>query len=129
MEYGYNDFFIEEAHSKYKKKYYNENLKVMSNYKQHVHLIIKHSFVDKAGLNAVVLEGLEEEELKNIKGFKYIQPDLPVQINTDSWGLHRITQADLILTNLYSPDFSGCGVNVYVVDTGKNFKRLCLQYL
>lgn len=118
MDYGNNDLFIEEAHSKYKKKYFDENLKVMNDYRQHVHFSVKHSFVDKTGLNAVVLEGLEEEELKKIKGVKFIQPDLPVEINADSWGLQRISQADLILTNTYSPDFKGCGVNVYVVDTG-----------
>jgi hypothetical protein len=58
--------------------------------------------------------------LKKIKGFKFIQPDLPVRINEDSWGLHRISQKDLILTNSYSPAYKGCGVNVYVVDTGSH---------
>ena len=80
---------------------------------------MRHSFKDETGLNAVVLEGLEEDELKKIKGFKFIQPDFPVFINqNDSWGLHRITQPQLILSNPYSPAFKGCGVNVYVVDTG-----------
>jgi hypothetical protein len=55
VEYGHNDLFIEEAHSKYKKKYYDENFKTINNYKQHVHFSNKYSFVDKTGLNAGVL--------------------------------------------------------------------------
>ena len=84
-----------------------------------IHFNVKHSFKDETGgLNAVVLEGLQEDDLKSIRGFKFIQPDFPVSINKYSWGIHRITQPPLILTNPYSPAFKGCGVNVYVIDTG-----------
>ena len=68
-----------------------------------------------------MLEGLEENDLKAIKGFKFIQPDLPVFKSSEySWGIHRITQSELILSNPYSPAFKGCGVDVYVTDTGSN---------
>ena len=79
---------------------------------------VKHSFKDNNGLNGVVIEGLEEDEIKKIKGFKFIQPDLPVSINADSWGLHRIGKPTRDLVSPYVPAFKGCGVDVYVVDTG-----------
>ena len=79
---------------------------------------VKHSFKDSNGLNGVVIEGLEEDEIKKIKGFKFIQPDLPVYTNADSWGLHRIGKPTRDLVSPYVPAFKGCGVDVYVVDTG-----------
>ena len=61
---------------------------------------------------------MKEEELigKEIKGFKFIQPDLLLYTNADSWGLSRITSD---WQYPYDPVFKGCGVNVYVVDSGK----------
>lgn len=38
-----------------------------------------------------------------------------------SWGLDRIDQASLPLDNLYSPNYTGKDVNVYVMDTGCSY--------
>jgi serine protease len=35
-----------------------------------------------------------------------------------SWGIDRIDQPDLPLSNGYSPAFKGCGVDIYVIDSG-----------
>ena len=118
LDYGYNDQFIEEAHGKYRKKYKDLDLKDFSS-RYIPPFIVKYSFKDKNGINGVVLEGLDEDEIKRIKGFKFIEPDLPVFINADSWGLHRIGKSNRDLVSPYNPAFKGCGVNVYVVDTGK----------
>ena len=99
--------------------------KEMNSFKYNVKFRLKHSFKDKKGLNAVVLEGLEEMELKEIKGFEFIQPDLLLYTNADSWGLSRITFDEQYP---YDPVFKGCGVNVYVIDTGKFFLNLSIKY-
>ncbi len=38
--------------------------------------------------------------------------------NNATWGLDRIDQRDLPLNGTYTYDFTGAGVNVYIVDTG-----------
>jgi subtilisin family serine protease len=40
------------------------------------------------------------------------------QSNPPSWGLDRIDETDLPLSNTYSYTTTGAGVNVYVIDTG-----------
>jgi subtilisin family serine protease len=37
---------------------------------------------------------------------------------TASWGIDRVDQANLPLDYAYTPEFTGCGVEVYVMDTG-----------
>jgi len=37
---------------------------------------------------------------------------------TASWGTDRVDQLNLPLSGSYTPEFSGCGVDVYVADTG-----------
>jgi hypothetical protein len=59
LEYGYNNQFIEEAHTIYKKKYESE-----LNFTQVVPFSVTHSFIEKNGLNGVALEGLEEIDVK-----------------------------------------------------------------
>lgn len=107
------------------------------------HFEIKHAFRGQPGsgrLNAVVMEGVHREDLEKMEGVKSVYPDLVMEA---SWtvGPDRIDQADLPLTYSYDPDFHGidylysahtltyiilvqslsfvgCGVDVYVMDTG-----------
>jgi subtilisin family serine protease len=78
---------------------------------------LKHSFKSKKGLNAVVLNGVLASDLLKIKGVKKVHRDNinTLQYYANSWGLDRI---DPPMNNDYSPKFTGCGVDVYVVDTG-----------
>ena len=71
MEHGYNGDFINQAESIHKSAY--QSKLIQSNF------YVKYSF-NETGLNAVVVEGLIEHDLRNIKGFKYIHPDLPVNL-------------------------------------------------
>ncbi len=64
------------------------------------------------------LDGLRRNPL-----IAYIEPDATVelhdtQLNPPSWGLDRIDQADLPLSQSYTYPNTGSGVNVYILDTG-----------
>jgi len=47
-----------------------------------------------------------------------VYPDLPVFPAVYTWGTDRIDQLNLPLSGTYNPAFKGCGVDVYVVDSG-----------
>ncbi|MDN5745661.1 MAG: S8 family peptidase [Nocardioidaceae bacterium] len=52
-----------------------------------------------------------------------IEPDRTMRISdtqspTPSWGLDRVDQHNLPLNNAYTPNNTGAGVDVYVIDTG-----------
>lgn len=80
---------------------------------------VKNSFVDPTGLNAVVLEGLRKDELENFAEVVNIYPDLPVYPTTAySWGIDRIDRSSLPLSSTHTPVFKGCGVDIYVIDSG-----------
>ena len=85
--------------------------------KSHV-FAVKNSFVDPTGVNAVVLEGLRKDELETLSEVVNIYLDLPVYPAVYSWGLDRIDQAFLPLSNSYNPAFKGCGVDIYIIDSG-----------
>jgi len=51
-----------------------------------------------------------------------------VEINPPSWGLRRISQRSLPLTNQYHyPENPGAGVTIYVIDTGVNLNHVDLE--
>ena len=74
---------------------------------------------DNNGLNFLVIKGVNLIDLENIPGVIAVTPDAPVYAAEYSWGIDRSDQLDLPLDRAaYSPDFEGCGVDVYVLDTG-----------
>lgn len=81
---------------------------------------VKHNFESTDGLNAVVIEGVKKGDLRLFEEVVSIEPDLFVRKAelASTWGLDRINQIDMPLDDVYSPDYYGCGVDVYIVDTG-----------
>ena len=117
-EYGVNERFIEKAKSKHltiqrEAKKRNAELSGHS-------FAVKNSFVDLTGVNAVVLEGLSKNDLKSMSEVVGVYPDLPVYPAAYSWGIDRIDQSFLPLSGsgTYDPAFKGCGVDIYIIDTG-----------
>ena len=91
--------------------------------KTHV-FVVKNSFVDPTGVNAVVLEGLRKDEIETISEVINVYPDLPVYPSAYSWGLDRIDQAFLPLSSTYNPAFKGCGVDIYIIDSGMDTNHI-----
>ena len=84
-EYGVNERFIENAKTKHltlqrEAKKRNEEESLHS-------FVVKNSFSDLAGLNAVVLEGLSKNELKSMSE---VVVDLPVYPAAYSWGTYNL---------------------------------------
>ena len=79
---------------------------------------VKNSFVDPDVVNAVVLTGLSKAELENFNEVINVLPDLPVYAAAYSWGIDRIDQPSLPLSSTYTSAFKGCGVDIYIIDTG-----------
>ena len=117
-DYGVNERFIESAKSKHlilqrEAKKRNEEESVHS-------FAVKNSFSDVTGVNAVVLEGLSKKDLESMSGVVSVYPDLPVYPAAYSWGTDRIDQSSLPLSGsgTYNPAFKGCGVDIYIIDSG-----------
>jgi subtilisin family serine protease len=61
--------------------------------------------------------------LKKNPNIKFVEQDQTVSANTiqtptGSWGLDRIDQSPLPLDNSYTYNYTGAGVNAYIIDTG-----------
>ena len=66
------------------------------------------------------------EALRKDPRIAYIEQDQTMSINTTTqlgatWGIDRIDQRTLPLSNTYVYDADGTGVTVYIIDTGINF--------
>lgn len=76
-------------------------------------------------LNGFSAQMTEEQALKLSQDprVRFVEEDSVMmtnvtQSNPPSWGLDRIDETDLPLSNTYSYTTTGAGVNVYVIDTG-----------
>jgi subtilisin family serine protease len=66
--------------------------------------------------------------LSNNPQVAYVEPDAPAQLmwttqSPATWGIDRIDQSDLPLSNSFTYTSTGYGVSVYVLDTGVNSKH------
>ena len=115
--YGTNELFIEKARTIHLILQREANKK---SEEENVHsFAVKKSFSDLTGVNAVVLEGLSKNDLESISDVFSVYPDLPVYPTAYSWGTDRIDQPSLPLSgSKYHPDFKGCGVDIYIIDSG-----------
>ena len=117
-DYGVNELFIEKAKTKHL-TLQREGKKLDTEEESVVHsFAVKSSLSDLTGINAVVLEGLSKEDLESMSEVLAVYPDLPVYPTAYSWGTDRIDQSSLPLKDGYNPAFKGCGVDIYVIDSG-----------
>ena len=80
---------------------------------------IIRSFEDREGLNAVVVDGALYSDLVQINNVVNVYPDFNLSnAESSSWGIIRLNKATLPLLSAYQPQFHGCGVNIYLLDTG-----------
>ena len=104
---GHNDRLIDAARAKHTS--YLQKTKEFN---------LKFNWKGLLGFHAIVIDGVLERDLLNIPGVMRVEPDLARSIAQYSWGNDRLDQANLPLSNTYTPIFGGCGVDVYVLDTG-----------
>jgi hypothetical protein len=79
--------------------------------------VSNRSFKADGGFNGITARGLTREELLAIPGVVEVHID-GVARTQISWGLDRIDQQSLPLVDRYVPGYRGCGVDVYIIDTG-----------
>src|SRR5688500_13300563 len=84
-------------------------------------------FVYTAALNGFAAATLNDGQLNALRhnpAVAYVEPDAPAQLMTTqspvTWGLDRIDQRDLPLSNSFTYGYSGKDVIAYVLDTGIN---------
>ena len=123
-DYGVNELFIEKAKTKHL-TLQREGKKLDTEEERVVHsFAVKSSLSDLTGVNAVVLEGLSKEDLESMSEVLAVYPDLPLYPAAYSWGTDRIDQSSLPLKDGYKPAFKGCGVDIYVIDSGINTEHI-----
>eukprot|EP01031_Cornospumella_fuschlensis_P038055 gene38055-46238_t len=108
VEHGHNDKVLANLSQKA-----GDKLKVKYNWKgEEVH-----------DLHALSVKGISRAEAESIEGVKKVYKVNRYEMTDNehlpaSWGQDRIDQADLPLSNSYTPAYNGCGVDVYVLDGG-----------
>jgi subtilisin family serine protease len=74
---------------------------------------------------AATLSGAALEAVRNNPHVAYVDADLTVRASDTqtpaTWGLDRIDQRNLPLSNSYTYNFTGSGVKAYIIDTGIRF--------
>jgi subtilisin family serine protease len=91
---------------------------------------IRPNRVYTAAINgfAAQLNAGQLNALRHNPRVEYVEPDAPAQLmwvtqSPATWGIDRIDQKDLPLTNSFTYTSTGYGVSVYVLDTGVNTKH------
>lgn len=64
------------------------------------------------------MDGISLSDLQAMPFVVSIEPDPIVTVATVDWGLDRLDQENLPLSNSYTPFIDACGVDVYILDTG-----------
>jgi subtilisin family serine protease len=91
---------------------------------------IRPRSVYTAALNgfAAQLNDGQLNALRHNPAVAYVEPDAQAQLmyttqSPATWGIDRIDQKDLPLSNSFTYTYNGYGVNAYVLDTGVNTKH------
>lgn len=83
--------------------------------------VYKHAL----GGYSVEMDEKDAENLSKDNRVRYVEQDGIVSIDATqspaTWGLDRIDQRNLPLSNSYTYNFTGAGVNAYIIDTGIRF--------
>ena len=83
---------------------------------------VTHTYTSVLDGFAAKLNSRALAALRNNPHVAYIEADAPVQLDATqspaTWGLDRIDQRDMPLTNSYTYDTTGAGVTAYIIDTG-----------
>lgn len=106
VEHGHNDAVLHELNLKA-----GGNLKVKYNWRGQ----------EADDLHALSVKGISRAEAEAIPGVKKVHSVNRYEMTAAapiSWGLDRIDQASLPLSESYTPAYNGCGVDVYVLDCG-----------
>jgi subtilisin family serine protease len=86
---------------------------------------VDHVYTSALSGFAVTLPTTVAAQLSTLPGVASVERDAPMQLSTTqtgpTWGLDRIDQRALPLSNSYSYTANGAGVSAYIIDTGIAF--------
>jgi subtilisin family serine protease len=86
---------------------------------------VDHVYTTALSGFAVTLPTTDAAQLATLPGVAAVEQDRPVQLESTQsaapWGLDRIDQRALPLSNTYSYSATGSGVTAYMIDTGIEF--------